>query len=231
MSCAALSGSIPSTSRSVETDRRSPIAWTATWCTASPRLRAISITRSRTVSSSSARGSVVMVTSASGMSARMARRQPVLDGSDAFERQRAADADAELDEQHRSGRPRANPLDGDDAGHAPRDRRHPFAHAGRRRVGQRVDGAPTEPPAGNADKDRDHERRRGVGPGIAERDADQSDQDGDRRPHVGAEMQRVGFERLTRCFLGDASERAGTKEIDDDRDGDDDEGGRRRLDR
>ena len=43
-------------------------------------------------------------------------RQPLLDGGDAVERQRAAHADAEIDEQHRAGRPRPHPLDGDEPG-------------------------------------------------------------------------------------------------------------------
>ncbi len=82
-------------------------------------------------------------------------RQPLLDGGDAVERQRAADADAEIDEQHRAGRPRAHALDGNDAGHLARDRGDALADAGRRGVGQRIDGAPAEPPAGDADEDRD----------------------------------------------------------------------------
>ena len=51
----------------------------------------------------------------------MAAVSSLLDGGDAIERQRAADADAKLDEQHRAGRPRPHPLDGDDAGHLARD--------------------------------------------------------------------------------------------------------------
>ena len=78
---------------------------------ASPRLRAITMTRSRTVSSSSARGSVVMVISALRQFGADRARQPVLDGGDAVERQRAADPDAEVDEQHRAGRPRPHALD------------------------------------------------------------------------------------------------------------------------
>ena len=122
--------------------------------------------------------------------------QPVLDGGDAVERQRAADADREVDEQHGAGRPRPHPFDADHAGHLPRDRGNALADAFRRGVGQGVDGAPAEPPAGNADEDRDHDRRGGIGPRIAERDAAKPDQHRDRRPHVGAEMQCVGFERL-----------------------------------
>ena len=72
VSCAALSGNVPSTSRSNDTESRSASACTATWCTARLRLRAINMTRSRTVSSSSARGSVVIVISASGSPARTA---------------------------------------------------------------------------------------------------------------------------------------------------------------
>ena len=44
-------------------------------------------------------------------------------------------------------------------------------------------------------------------------------------------MQRVGFERLARGFVGDAIEQAGAEEIDDDRNDDHREGPDRRLDR
>ena len=44
-------------------------------------------------------------------------------------------------------------------------------------------------------------------------------------------MQRIRLERLARSFFGDALQRAGAKKIDDDGDGDDGEGGQRRLDR
>ena len=94
------------------------------------------MTRSRTVSSSSARGSVVIVTSACGQLGADGARQPLLDRGDAIERQRAADADAEIDEQHRAGRPRPHPLDRDDARHLARDRGDALADAGRRGVGQ-----------------------------------------------------------------------------------------------
>ena len=161
----------------------------------------------------------------------MARVAPLLDRGHPVERQRAADADAEIDEQHGAGRSRAHPLDRDDAGHAPGDRRDVLAHAGRRRIGQGVDGAAAEPPAGNADEDRDHDRRGCVSPEISQRHADQPDKDRDRGNHVGAEVQRVGFERLTQCPFGHAIERSGTKEIDGDRRGDDEEGGRAGLDR
>ena len=112
-----------------------------------------------------------MVTSAVGMFGADGAGQLLLDGGDAIERQRAADADAEVDEQHGAGRPRAHAFDGDDARDLARDRGDPLADAARRGVGQRVDGAPPEPLSGDADEDRDDERRRGIGPGIAERDA------------------------------------------------------------
>ena len=151
-------------------------------------------------------------------------RQPVLDGGDAVERQRAAHPDREIDEQHRAGRPRPHPLDADDAGHLPRDCRDALADTFRRGVGQGIDGAPAKPVAGDTDEDRDHDRRRGIGPRIAQRDAAEPDQHRDRRPHVGAEMQRIGFERLAGCFPGDAAQRAGAEEIDHDGAGDDGEG-------
>ena len=43
-------------------------------------------------------------------------------------------------------------------------------------------------------------------------------------------MQRVGFERLARRRLGDATQHAGAEEIDHDRGGDDDEGRGSRFD-
>ena len=44
------------------------------------------------------------------------RDKPILDGGDAVERQRAADADAEIDEQHGAGRPGTYALDRNNAG-------------------------------------------------------------------------------------------------------------------
>jgi len=158
-------------------------------------------------------------------------RQPVLDGGDAVERQRAAHRDGEIDETAR-GRPGAP---------APARRRTTpgtrraiavtrFAHAGRRRIRQGVDGAAPEPPAGNADEHRDHDRCGGIGPGIAERDTAQPGQDRDRGPHVGAEMERIGFQRLARRCARDPAQRARAEKVDHDRAGDDGEGGDRRLD-
>jgi len=152
-----------------------------------------------------------MVTSARGSSARMARV------SRSLMAETRSSGSVRLTATARS----THPLDADDAGHLPRDRGNAFADAFGRRVGQGIDGAPAEPPAGNADENRDHDRRRGIGPRIAERDAAKPDQHRDRRPHVGAEMQRVGFERLAGRFLGDATQCAGAKEIDHDGAGDD----------
>ena len=188
---------------------------------ASPRLRAIIITRSRNVSSSSARGSVVMVTSAVGMSARMARVSRSLMAATRSSGSVRLTPTPRSTNKHRAGRPRAHALDGNNSRHLARDRRHALAHAGRRRVGQGVDGPPPEPPAGDADEYGDDDRRRGIGPGKAERDAAKADQHRDRRPHVGEKMQRIGFERLAGGFLGDATERARAKKIDHDRARDD----------
>ncbi len=95
----------------------------------------------------------------------------LLDGGDAVERQRAADADGEIDEQHRAGRTRAHPFDRDDARDLARDCGDALADARRRGVGERVDGAAAEPIAGNADKDGDNDRGCSIGPRVAERDA------------------------------------------------------------
>ena len=143
---------------------------TVTWWTASARLRAITMTRSSTVSSSSARGSVVTVTSAAGLSARTTLDDAVLERGDAVERQRAADRDDQVDEQHLAHLPHAQPIDGDDAGEALNGRRDLGGGAGRRSIGEGVDGAPAEPPAGDADEHRDDDRGSRVRPGIAERD-------------------------------------------------------------
>ncbi len=148
-------------------------------------------------------------------------RQPIGDGGDAIEWQRAADADLEIDKKHRARRAGAHAIDCDDAGHLPRDRTDPLADTRRRGVGQRIDGASAEPPAGNADEDRDHDCRRRISPRIAERDAAEADQHRDRRPHVGAEMKRVSLERLARSFRRDARECARAEKIDDNRAGDD----------
>ena len=53
-----------------------------------------------------------------------------------------------------------------------------LAHAGWSGVRQRVDGAPPETPAGNADEHRDNQSRDSVGEGIAQRDAGKADQHG-----------------------------------------------------
>ena len=66
---------------------------------------------------------------------------------------------------------------------------------------------------------------------IAQRHAAEPDQHRDRRPHVGAEMQRVGLQRLARGFAGHAVEQAGAEEIDHDRNDDHREGRERRLHR
>ena len=174
MSCAAASGSVPSTSRSADTDKL-----------ARYRLDGDVVDGEAAVARDHhhaiAHGFVierawlgrdrdfgVRQFGADGA------RQPLRDGRDTVERQRAAHADAKIDEQHRAGRPRPHPLDGDDARLEPRDCRDPLADACRRRVGQCIDGAPPEPPAGDADEHRNDERRSRIGPRIAERHAAQA---------------------------------------------------------
>ncbi len=100
-----------------------------------------------------------------------------------------------------------------------------------RGVGQSVDGAAAEPPAGDADEHGNDESGGGIGPGVAQRHAAEPDQNRDRRPHIGRKMQRVGFQRFARCLPGNAIECPRPKEIDDDRADDDGKSRHRRLDR
>ena len=185
------------------------------------------MTRSCTVSLSSARGAVATPTSARGRSARIASATCAFSASTRSSGRRAAHRHHDLDEQLVADRPHPHALDRDHAGaRARRARRIAVGRAGRRGVGQRVDGAPAEPPAGEADEQRDDQRGRGVRPGIAERDAAKPDQHRDRRPHVGAEMQRVGLQRLARGFVRHAVEQPRAEEIDHDRNDDHREGRR-----
>ena len=52
----------------------------------------------------------------------------------------------------------------------------------RRSIGQDLDGAASEPPAGDAHEQRNDERRGGIGPRQAKMHADETDQHGQRRP-------------------------------------------------
>ena len=133
-------------------------------------------------------------------------------------------ADDDLDEQLVADRPHPHALDRDHAGRAASDAPDGFGGACRRGIGQRVDGAAAEPPAGDADEHRNDERGGRVRPLVAQRHAAEPDQHRDRRPHVGAEMQRVGFQRLARGFAGHAVEQPGAEEIDHDRNDDHGEG-------
>ena len=212
----------------IERDRTAGprMSCTVTWCTASARLRAITMTRSSTVSSSSARGAASTPTSARGISARIASATRSLIASTRSSGSvRLTATTTSTNSLSPTGRTRTRstattPRD------APATRRTRFGGARRRGIGQRVDGAAAEPPAGDADEHRDDERGGRVRPRVAERDAAEPDQHRDRRPHVGAEMQRVGFQRLARGFAGDAIEQAGAEEIDHDRDDDHREGRR-----
>ena len=91
-------------------------------------------------------------------------RQPILDCRDTIERQRSADGDAHLDEQHRARGPCPHPFDRDNAWHLARDCRNAFADAFRCGIGEGADGAAAEPKGGDGDENRDDDCRRGIGP-------------------------------------------------------------------
>ena len=86
------------------------------------------------------------------------RRHPV-------ERQGAADRDDEVDEQHAAGLPHPQPVDVDDAGNAEHARGDAVRGARRCGIGERLDGPPPQPPAGDADEHRHDDRGDEVGPG------------------------------------------------------------------
>ena len=89
-------------------------------------------------------------------------RKPILDSRHPIERQGAADTDSEFDKERRAGWPRADPFDIDDARNSSRNRRHLVADARRRSVGQGIDGAAAEAPAGNANEHGDDQSSRRV---------------------------------------------------------------------
>ncbi len=229
-SWAAPNGRPPSTSRSSEMVSPVGIALIVTRCTARPRLRAITMTRSITVSSSRARGITLTPISALGSAERTAAPMLLLEHLDAVERQRAARGDVDLAEHDAADLPRPHPFDRGDAADLAGDRADALGDARRRSVGQRVDGAAAELPAGVADEQCYHHRRGRIRPRIAEPDTDEAEEDRRRRPHVRAEMQRIGFERRARGVDRDPREHPGAEEVDCDRGDDDAEGDRRRLD-
>ena len=141
----------------------------------------------------------------------------VLDRAHAVERQRAADRDGQIDEGFFADGAGAHLLDRDHARHFRGDGGDLLGGALRRRVGERVDGAPSEPPAGDADQHRDHQRGGGIRPTKAEPHAAQADQHRQRGPQIGRKMQRVGFQRLAPRLFGGARQRARAEEIDHDR--------------
>jgi len=94
----------------------------------------------------------------------------VLERGHAVERQRAADCNDKVDEQHLAYLPHAQPFDPDDAGNASDGGADFVGGSGRGGIGQRVDGAPAEPPAGDANHHRHGHGRYRVGPRIAEGD-------------------------------------------------------------
>jgi hypothetical protein len=189
------------------------------------------MTRSITDSSSSARGAVTTVTSTSGISVPMALAISFSTAATRSSGKRAAHRDRDFRKQARAGRAHAHAIDGDDAAHLVGNRGDAFCRARRRRVRERVDGAPPEPVAGDADEDGDDGRRDRVRPGKSERDAAEPDEDGERRPHVGAEVERIGFQRLARSLVGHPVEKPRAEKIDDNGDGDHREGPEGRLHR
>src|SRR5262249_52893687 len=162
--------------------------------TASARLRAITITRSSTVSSSSARGLTTALSSVSGIAAASARVTSALSAiTRSSGRVRLAAMSRSTNSRGPTFRARTRPTPPAPRGAHALDladaRADALARPGRRGVGERLDGAPAEPPAGEADEQRNHEGGRRVGPGIAEPEAGKAEDHGGGRPHVGAEMQ------------------------------------------
>ena len=146
------------------------------------------------------------------------------------ERQAAAHRQHDLHEQLVAHWAHTDALDGHDAADVLGGTGDGFRRTGRRSVGQRVDGAPAEPPAGDAHEDGDNERSGCVCPWVPCGDRAQPDQHRDRRPHVGAEMQCVGFQRLARGVARYAIEQPRAEEIDHDRNDDHAERPERRFD-
>ena len=83
-------------------------------------------------------------------------------------------------------------------------------------VGERLDGAPAEPPPGDTDEQRDHDRRRRVRPRVTGRYRTQPDEHRDRGPHIRAEVQGIRLERFARSLRSDAVKDARAEEIDHD---------------
>ena len=175
------------------------------------------MTRSSTVSLSSATGSVVTVGSAPGMRWRIAAATASLSAltrSSGSVRLTATARSMKVLSPTARARTCSTR---DHAGHFRGRGGDLLGGACRRRVGQRVDGAAAEPPAGDADQDRDHERGGRIRPPQADAHAGKPDQHGERGPQVGRKMQRVGFQRLALRFFGGARERARAEKIDRDR--------------
>ena len=172
------------------------------------------------------------LTSARGISARIASATVVLERLDAVERQRAADRHDDLDEQLVADRPHAHAVDRDHAADPRGDARGCVSAtpAGAVSVSVSMVRRPSRQPARQTNSATTIAAAESA-QWIAERDAAEPDQHRDRRPHVGAEMQRIGLQRLARGFAGDAVEQARAEEIDHDRDDDHGEGRDRRLDR
>ena len=141
-----------------------------------------------------------------GIRARIARPTALLDRGDAIERQRTAHRDHRVDEQRRADRAHAHAFDRHHAAvRAAISAIFAAAPSGAVSVSVSMVRRPSRQPAMQMNT-ATIDRGGGIRPRIAERDAAKPDQHRDRRPHVGAEMQRVGFERLARGLPGDAIE-------------------------
>ena len=140
-------------------------------------------------------------------------------------------ATVDLDEQLVADRPHPHALDRDHAAHALGDARDRFGGARGRGVGQRVDGAPAEPPAGEADEQRDDERRGGIRPwkpsATPPSPTSTAIDDHMSEPKCSASASSASLA----VSLRHAIEQARAEEIDHDRNGDHGEGPERRFDR
>ena len=139
----------------------------------------------------------------------------------ALKSHRAREPHGEIGEIAVPGAADAHAIDFEDAVNA-RDRVVDLgAHARRRGVEQRVDGAASQSPTDGDHDSGDKQRGDGIGIaqpvdviGASDENQRQSEHDHARGPDVGGEVQRVGFQRLTVVFGGDAAEHAGAPPVE-----------------
>ena len=134
-------------------------------------------------------------------------RDIALQRLDPVERQRAAHRRHHLDEQLVAGRPHPHAVDRDHAAHFREPRGSPSAAepAGAVSVSVSMVRRPSRQPARHTNRATTRAAAESAHWKPSATPA-KPDQHGDRRPHVGAEMQRVGFERFARGFAGDPVE-------------------------